>query len=63
MLRLALIGLALISALLAERARAETPTGSNADTRVVVSLQVKPEAAQQWLTGSWQVNPVPSGPA
>ena len=63
MLRVALIALTLIGALLADRARAETPTGSNADTRVVVSLQVKPEAAQQWLTGPWQVDPAPSGPA
>jgi hypothetical protein len=64
MLRPALIILALIGTLLAERgARAETVTGWNADTRVVVSLQVKPEAAQQWLTGAWQVNPAPSGPA
>ncbi len=63
MLRVTLIALTLIGALLAESARAETPTGSNADTRVVVSLQVKPEGAQQWLTGPWQVDPVPSGPA
>jgi hypothetical protein len=63
MLRVALIALTLIGALLADRARAETPTGSNADTRIVVSLQVKPEAAQQWLTGPWQVDPAPSGPA
>ena len=62
MLRVAWIALALIGALLADSARAETVTGWNADTRVVVSLQVKPEAAQQWLTGPWQVNPVPSGP-
>ena len=63
MLRVALTIIALTGALLSEIACAETPTGSNADTRVVVSLQVKPEAAQQWLTGPWQVNPVPSGPS
>src|SRR6266851_4647359 len=61
MLRIALVALALAGALLADTARAETPTGSNADTRVVVALQVKPEAAQQWLTGPWQVNPAGSG--
>jgi len=63
MLRVPLIVLALIGVLLTESARAETPTGSNADTRVVISLVVKPEAAQQWLTGPWQVNPVASGPS
>jgi len=63
MLRIALVALALAGALLADTARAETPTGSNADTRVVVALQVKPEAAQQWLTGPWQVNPVATGPS
>lgn len=49
--------------LTASTARAETPVGSNADTRVVVSLQVRPEALQQWVSGSWQVNPVAAGPS
>src|SRR4029453_10732786 len=63
MLRVPLIVLPLRGVWLTGSARAETPTGSNADTRVVISLVVKPEAAQQWLTGPWQVNPVASGPS
>ena len=49
MLRVAFIALTLIGALLAERARAETPTGSNADTRVVVSLQVDDDDAEDGI--------------
>src|SRR5213078_1246079 len=31
--------------------------------RVIVSLQVRPEALQQWISGAWQVNPVAAGPS
>lgn len=44
-------------------ARAETLYQSNVDTRVVIALQVRPEAVQQWLSGPWQVNPVGAGPS
>ena len=49
--------------LTASLTRAETPAGSNVDTRVIVSLQVRPEALQQWISGAWQVNPVAAGPS
>src|SRR2546425_8645650 len=42
-------------------AHGETLYQSNVDTRVVVALQVRPEAVQQWLSGPWQVNPVAAG--
>src|SRR2546428_10898606 len=44
-------------------AHGETLYQSNVDTRVVVALQVRPEAVQQWLSGPWQVNPVAAGPS
>src|SRR5260370_7214850 len=40
----------------------ETLYQSNVDTRVVVALQVRPEAVQQWLSGPCQVNPVAPAP-
>ncbi len=44
-------------------ARAESLYQSNVDTRVVVTLQARPEAVQSWLSGPWQVNPVAAGPS
>src|SRR5437867_11950210 len=49
--------------LTASLTRAETPAGSNVDTRAIVSLQVRPEALQQWISDAWQVNPVPAEPS
>src|SRR5437879_12560542 len=58
------MGLVIVGAVLAAgAARAETPFGSDADTRVVVSLQVRPDVLQQWVSGPWQVNPVAAGPS
>src|SRR6266850_2382334 len=44
-------------------ARAETSAGSNADTRVVLTFKVRPEAVQQWLSGPWRVDSFQTGPA
>lgn len=62
--RVALVLVLIVGGVLtAVTARAETPVGSNADTRVVVSLQVRPEALQPWISGPWQVNPAMAGPS
>jgi hypothetical protein len=44
-------------------ALAETPVGTNLESRTVVSVRVSQAEAQNWLPTPWQVNPVPSGPS
>jgi hypothetical protein len=55
--------LALSIAFTPPEASAETPVGSNVDTRTVVNMKVAEAEAQKWLTTPWQVHPVASGHA
>jgi hypothetical protein len=43
-------------------ARAETFTGSNVDSRVIVALKADSAAVQQWMPAGWASVPFPSGP-
>ncbi len=41
---------------------AETPVGSNIDSRVVLAFKVNDPAAQAWLPGEWKLLTLPNGP-
>ena len=58
-----IVGGMIVELVVLSAATAETPVGSNVDTRVVVALQVRPEALPQWVAAPWQVNPVAAGPS
>src|SRR5574341_256264 len=42
---------------------AETLTGSNVETRLVLALRVNQAALQGWLPAPWQVNPIAAAPS
>src|SRR5712691_11905250 len=41
---------------------AETPVGTNVDTRIVVGVRAPAAEVQRWLPAPWQVNPTTDGP-
>ena len=45
------------------QAWAETPVGSNVDTRFVVALRVAEAELQKWLPAPWQLSPPATGPS
>ncbi len=42
---------------------AETVVGHNNENRTIVALRVTPAAAQAWVPGPWQVDPIGAGPS
>lgn len=54
---------AVVALVITGGALAETPVGTNLESRTVVSVRVSQAEVQSWLPAPWQVNPVPSGPS
>ena len=55
-------GFAAAAMLTATMAVAETPVGSNVDSRVLIGLQANPEGVQGFLPEGWASMPFPAGP-
>lgn len=53
---------ALLSVLAVQAAGAETPIGSNVDSRIVVALEANSDAVQAMLPDGWSGVPFPEGP-
>jgi len=54
--------LALGAALAAQGATAQTPVGSNIDSRLVAAFDVDDAALQAWMPDGWTATPIPGGP-